>query len=206
MLRRSKGGGGSVAATINKDDRTSRLSSSSNNNIGETSLVSSCWNCVESLAASFIFLTVQLAFIISLGATLNHLHGLPLLAPLTLLAATGTLICGTATIFFIRDRFPALINCSDPFAAPLVFNIGSKITTKEVAVFVPTLIVCISIALCGTAALCQLSLRFKMLKFNNFLPSQVIGGLMASVGIGLIKLAWRFDAAEDQEGKVSSTL
>jgi len=161
------------------------------------------WKLVEFIAASFVFLTLQLAFIISMGATTNNVTSFGVLASMTLLSTTGSLICGAVTIFTLKKSFPALLICTDLFTAPLVVNIATKITTHDKTVFLPTLTVAISIGLSLTAILCILSLRFKILNFNNFLPSQVVSGLMSGVGVSILLLACRLDTGETLLNKKS---
>ena len=166
---------------------------------------------------AFMALLFHSVFCLTIGSAIIRPHGhVSMLGLFTKMAAIG-IICG-ATVFWagLSDDMPALYPTVDLFTAPFLANVAAVIdetlykdpdVTEEGSdeMFLATFGLLASMALLLSGALLWLASVFKLANLGSFLPSAVLAGFFAAVGVLTWTLAIKVDTNGVTIGQIASS-
>lgn len=162
----------------------------------------------------FMALLFHSVFCLTIGSAIIRPHGLvPMLGLMTKMAAIG--IISAASVFWVglSDDVPAIYPTVDLFTAPFLANVASVVDETlyndpdvhdehNDAVFLATFGLLVSTALVLSGTLLWLASVFKLANLGSFLPSAVLSGFFAAVGVLTWTLAIKVDTNGVSLGKI----
>lgn len=163
---------------------------------------------------AFMFLLYHVVFSLSMGATVTRPHGgSPMLGIMSKMSASGVMFASFVYWWSLSDDVPALYPAVDLFCAPFLANLAvivddtlynddSVSPQDNDAVFLATFTFLTCLGLTITATLLMLASVFKLANLGAFLPSPVLSGFFAAVGVLLWTLAVKVDTNGMSVGQV----
>lgn len=158
---------------------------------------------------AFMFLLYQIVFCLTMGSAITRPHSsTSLLGLMTKMAALGIMLGAPVFWLTLADDMPALYPTVDLFSAPFLANIAAIVDetlyqdasvdehdNDETFLATFSLLACVALLVSGTLLL--LSSVFKLANLGSFLPSAVLSGFFAAVGV----LTWTLAVKVDTGGK-----
>jgi hypothetical protein len=163
---------------------------------------------------AFMFLLYHVVFSLSMGATVTRPHGgSPMLGIMSKMSASGVMFASFVYWWSLSDDVPALYPAVDLFCAPFLANLAvivddtlynddSVSPQDNDTVFLATFTFLTCLGLTITATLLMLASVFKLANLGAFLPSPVLSGFFAAVGVLLWTLAVKVDTSGMSVGQV----
>jgi len=165
---------------------------------------------------SFMFLLYHVVFCLAQGAAITRPHGeSPVFGIMTKMSASGVIFGAVVYWWFLSDDIPALYPALDLFTAPFLANLAvivddvlyhdseySQGSSSNDGAFLATFTLLMCLGLIVTSTLLMLGNVFKLANLGAFLPSPVLSGFFAAVGVLLWTLAVKVDTGGTTVGQI----